>query len=76
MTQANVGLTRYQFEILKRVARGMQQAAIAKELNLAEDTVRKYRSQMLRVLNAQNSAHAVAIAYERGWLRNETRQAA
>lgn len=68
-TVHSTGITRLQLEILRCMARGMEQKEIAEELEYAVGTIHSYRSRLLKQLHARNSAHAVAIAYERGWLK-------
>lgn len=54
--------------ILAAVAMGKPNKQIAREMRIAETTVRGYVSELLKTLSAKNRTEAVAIARERGWL--------
>jgi two-component system nitrate/nitrite response regulator NarL len=49
-------------EILRLLARGMTNAAVAAELNLSPDTVRTYVTRAMRKLQAETRTQAVATA--------------
>jgi DNA-binding NarL/FixJ family response regulator len=54
--------------ILAGLARGRRSCGIAEDLHTAHETVRSRMWRMRSRLGARNSAHAVAIAYEAGWM--------
>lgn len=55
-------------QILLLMAAGLTSGEMAEVLYLSGETVRTYRKHLLRRLGAANSAHAVAIAAQRGLL--------
>lgn len=55
-----------EMEILKLVARGMNNSAIASHLNLSEGTVRNYVSSILSKLEVSDRTHAAIIALRHG----------
>ncbi|MFE5302352.1 LuxR C-terminal-related transcriptional regulator [Streptomyces sp. NPDC056632] len=62
--------------ILAGLARGRTYAQIGNDLGLPRETVRARIHSLCRRIGACSSAHAVAIAYEEGWmggLRREPR---
>lgn len=61
-------LTDRERELLREVAEGASNAAIAVRLHLAEGTVRNYLSAAMAKLNARNRTAAAKLARERGWL--------
>jgi len=63
------GITSTQLQMLKMMAQGKDQYEMAKALELKPGTVHTYRALLLKKMGASNSTHAVAIAYERGWLK-------
>jgi DNA-binding CsgD family transcriptional regulator len=62
-------LSERQLQVLELVARGYGIKAIATELNLGARTVDWHLMKARRALSASSSAHAVAIAFERGLIR-------
>ncbi len=60
---------RRQVEVLRLIARGMTNKAVAAVLHVAECTVKPHRNRLYRLVGAKNAAHAVAIGLVRGWLR-------
>jgi DNA-binding NarL/FixJ family response regulator len=62
------GLTAREREVLSRVALGMTNKVIAKELGISHGTVRVYLSEILAKLGAANRTEAVMIAIRRGLL--------
>ncbi len=66
------GITSTQLKMLRMMAQGKDQYAMAEALELKPATVHTYRALLLKKMNADNSTHAVAIAYERGWLQRGT----
>jgi DNA-binding NarL/FixJ family response regulator len=65
-------LTERELEVLKWVARGYQDKAIARELNIAEGTVKKHLTDIFHKLGVRNRAQATAMAYELGLLSRGT----
>jgi two-component system, NarL family, nitrate/nitrite response regulator NarL len=62
------GLTRREFEILRRVAMGETNAEIARVTGLASNTVKTYFQRTLEKLDARNRVEAVVHAAEIGLL--------
>jgi len=56
------GLTGRQIEVLRLLARGLPNKAIARELGLAEATVKVHLLAIYRVLQARNRTEAVVAA--------------
>lgn len=61
-------LSRRQREVLQRVAEGQTNKQIAVALSITERTVKFHVTTIMRKLGADNRAHAVALAAERGLL--------
>jgi DNA-binding NarL/FixJ family response regulator len=59
-------LTDRELDVLKAVARGLSNAAIAGELFLSEATVRTHVSRVLAKLGVRDRTQAVVVAYESG----------
>lgn len=59
-------LTRRELDVLRLLADGLDQPAIARQLYIAPKTVGKHIEHILRKLPARSRAEAVAIAYQRG----------
>ncbi len=70
------GFTERHLAILRLLAKGCDQYTIAQQTHLAVSTVRRYRFDLRQLIGAETSAHAVAIAYENGWLEEDTEEAA
>lgn len=65
----NSRLTRRQIDVLSRVARGVPDKRIARDLGISERCVRFHVHHSLGRVGAQSRAHAVAIAIEAGLIR-------
>jgi two-component system response regulator DesR len=65
---ATDALTDREREILRAAGTGATNADIARQLHLAEGTVRNYLSTAMSKLSARNRTEAVAAARDRGWL--------
>jgi DNA-binding NarL/FixJ family response regulator len=61
-------LSERELEIIKLLAQGLNNRAVAQQLYLAEGTVKNYISTILQKLNARDRTHAVTRAYELGLL--------
>ena len=70
-TPANLeveALTPREEEILRLLARGRSNKAIAAELGLSDNTVKYHVSAILAKLGAESRTEAVAVAARRGWV--------
>lgn len=65
-------LTERELEVLRWVAKGYPDKAIARELNIAEGTVKKHLTDIFDKLGVRNRAQATAMAYELGLLPRGT----
>jgi NarL family two-component system response regulator LiaR len=61
-------LSEREVEVLKRIARGLPNAEIAKQLYLSEGTVRNYVSEILSKLDVQDRTQAAVLALRHGLL--------
>lgn len=61
-------LTPRQLEVLRLMADGLTNAAIGRSVGLSASTVKHYRRQVLLLLQASSSAHAVHRAHVLGLL--------
>ncbi len=61
-------LTVRQKEVLDLVAKGCPNKHIARELNIAERTVKMHISSLLELVEAKNRTHLLVLAGERGLL--------
>lgn len=57
-----------ELDVLELTAAGLNPMAIAAELGIHHDTVRKTATKLYRRLGALSSEHAVALGYVRGLL--------
>lgn len=68
---ADDALTAREIEVLRRVAAGKSNKAIAAELDISENTVKAHMQSILPKLDASDRTHAVIIALKRGILHVE-----
>jgi DNA-binding NarL/FixJ family response regulator len=71
-TRPPSGLTARELEVLRFVATGMTNRAIAAELFLSEKTVARHLSNIFAKLGVSSRAAATAYAYERGLVYTES----
>jgi two-component system, NarL family, response regulator DegU len=64
-------LTKRETQILTYVAEGNSNKEIAHILSISEQTIKNHVSAILRKLNANDRAHAVALALRGGWISPE-----
>jgi two-component system, NarL family, response regulator DegU len=64
-------LTKRETQILTYVAEGNSNKEIAYILEISEQTIKNHVSAILRKLNANDRAHAVALALRSGWISPE-----
>ncbi len=65
-------LTAREVELLKLVATGLSNRAIAQELSVSPNTVKYHVKNILSKLNVQNRTEAVAIALKQGIISNNS----
>jgi two-component system nitrate/nitrite response regulator NarL len=65
---AQLGLTRREYDVLRRVALGETNAEIAEAIYLSRNTVKTYLQSALQKLGARNRVEAIARASEAGLL--------
>lgn len=65
---ASISLTPKEAQILSYVAEGNSNKQIAHILQISEQTIKNHVSSILRKLNANDRAHAVALAIGNGWI--------
>ncbi|MBI5566795.1 MAG: response regulator transcription factor [Chloroflexi bacterium] len=66
--EPTVELTMRELELLRWVAQGYSNKAIAKEMSISANTVKYHMKSVLQKLSVQNRAEAVATAIRAGWL--------
>jgi DNA-binding NarL/FixJ family response regulator len=64
-------LTNRETQILNHIADGNTNKQIADMLGISEQTIKSHVSAILRKLNANDRAHAVALAMRKGWISIE-----
>jgi DNA-binding NarL/FixJ family response regulator len=64
---ADPTLTEREVEVLKLVARGFSNKAVADRLRITEDTVKGHVRSIMEKLKANDRTHAVTIALQRGF---------
>jgi DNA-binding NarL/FixJ family response regulator len=62
-------LTERERDIVRRLARGLSNAALAQELGLSEATVKTHVTRLLTKLGVRSRVQAVVLAYESGFVR-------
>jgi DNA-binding NarL/FixJ family response regulator len=67
----DAGLTERELTIVRAVARGLSNEAIAKELWVAEQTVKFHLTNIYRKLGVSNRTEAARYAFERGLVEHE-----
>jgi DNA-binding NarL/FixJ family response regulator len=65
---AQENLTEREIEVLRNVAVGRANKAIASRLSISEPTVKKHLKSIMEKLGANDRTHAVTIAMKRGFL--------
>ncbi len=71
MEAVSAPLTKREAQILNYIAAGNSNKQIAYILSISEQTIKNHVSSILRKLNANDRAHAVALAMRNGWLLGE-----
>ena len=66
-------LTKRETQILTYVAEGNSNKEIARILAISEQTIKNHVSAILRKLNVNDRAHAVALALRSGWISPDVR---
>jgi DNA-binding NarL/FixJ family response regulator len=61
-------LTQRELQILNCIANGGTNKQAAKKLGISEQTIKNHVSAILRKLNANDRAHAVALAIRNRWV--------
>ncbi|GGP39564.1 helix-turn-helix transcriptional regulator [Saccharothrix coeruleofusca] len=61
-------LSRREYEVLRLIAEGLENQAVADELYVSVETVRTHVKNILRKLRARDRTHAVSLAYQSGLL--------
>jgi two-component system response regulator DegU len=73
METVTAPLTYRETQILNYIAQGNSNKQIAHILEISEQTIKNHVSSILRKLNANDRAHAVALAMRNGWIPAEVR---
>jgi DNA-binding NarL/FixJ family response regulator len=62
-------LTERERDIVRRLAHGLSNAALAQELGLSEATIKTHVTRLLSKLDVRSRVQAVVLAYESGFVR-------
>ena len=73
MESITAPLTYRETQILNYIAQGNSNKQIARILEISEQTIKNHVSSILRKLNANDRAHAVALAMRNGWIPAEVK---
>jgi two-component system response regulator DegU len=73
METVTAPLTYRETQILSYIAQGNSNKQIAHILEISEQTIKNHVSSILRKLNANDRAHAVALAMRNGWIPAEVK---
>ncbi len=73
METVTAPLTYRETQILNYIAQGNSNKQIARILEISEQTIKNHVSSILRKLNANDRAHAVALAMRNGWIPAEAK---
>jgi two-component system response regulator DegU len=73
METVTAPLTYRETQILNYIAQGNSNKQIAHILEISEQTIKNHVSSILRKLNANDRAHAVALAMRNGWIPAEAK---
>jgi DNA-binding NarL/FixJ family response regulator len=68
MERVAATLTKREIQILTYVSEGNTNKQIACSLGISQQTIKTHVSTILRKLNANDRAHAVAMAIRNGWI--------
>ena len=66
--QQGRGLTERELQVLRLVAKGCTNKAVARELSLSEKTVDRHVSNIFAKIEVTSRAAATAFAYEHHWI--------
>lgn len=64
----SISLTKREKEVLDYISRGFKSEDIAQALKLKKDTINEYRDNLIRKMNARNTAELVRNAFQAGLL--------
>jgi two-component system response regulator DegU len=73
METVTAPLTYRETQILNYISQGNSNKQIARILEISEQTIKNHVSSILRKLNANDRAHAVALAMRNGWIPAEAK---
>ena len=68
-TSSDMVLTEREFQVLRGMSEGKSNAAIGRDLFLAEDTVKNHARRLFNKVGAKDRAHAVMLGLRHGLLR-------
>ena len=72
LNESRPALSEREIEILKLIAQGLKNKAIAEELQISENTVKYHLKHILQKLNLKNRAEAAAYSVQSGLARPRT----